>query len=461
MRYGLCCWLSCKLTIDAGSLVFFMQAGFAMLEAGVVNSRNVINILYKNIMDASIGCVCFWLVGYGFAYGTTAGGFIGTDNFAISSIYNGAGEGGSDGWEGFFFQFAFAGTAATIVSGSVAERFKFEAYLVYSGVCTAFIYPVIVHWVWGSGFLSAWGARPDADGNARPLLSGTSTSNGVIDFAGSGVVHLVGGVSGLMGAILVGPRKGRFDSDGKPKAQRPHNTTLMALGTTILWFGWYGFNCGSTLALSGGAANVAGKVAVTTTISAAAGCLMATIISRFLEGTFDIGLALNGILAALVGITANCSVVNPWMAFLIGIISAWIYYGASKLLLKLRIDDPLDAFPIHGACGFWGLLATGIFCTDANVQYAAYPNVNDACGRGEQFAVQLIGGLVIVAWASVMSGLTFLVMKFVVGLRVSSEIEEAGLDISEHGIGAYANELTKVFPSPVSDEVTKVQVSYE
>ncbi|KAJ1488797.1 ammonium transporter AmtB-like domain-containing protein, partial [Baffinella frigidus] len=417
-------------------LVFFMQAGFSMLEAGAVSNKNVINILFKNIMDASIAGIFFWAFGYAVAYGPTAGGFIGTGVPFILDIHNNAGGDvatSSDGWEGWFFQWAFAGTAATIVSGSVAERTKFHAYLIYSAICATFIYPVVVHWGWGSGFLSAWGAIPDAEGNAHPLFSGTSASNGMIDFAGSGIVHMVGGVSGLVGAIVVGARKERF-RNGELQQMNGSSTVMQALGTTILWFGWYGFNCGSTLMLSGGAANLAGKVAVTTTLSATASCLTATLISHFFEKTFDIGIALNGILAGLVGITANCSVVDPWHAVLIGFFSAWIYYGARRLLFFLKIDDPLDAFPIHGCCGYWGLLATGIFCTDENVQYAAYPNVNTACASGEQFGVQVVvGGLIIFVWSFVVSGLVFLGMKMTIGIRVSEEVEEQGLDVSEHG----------------------------
>jgi Amt family ammonium transporter len=421
--------------ILCGSIVFFMQAGFSMLEAGAVTEKNVINILFKNIMDASIAGIFFWAFGYAVAYGPTYGGFIGTGEVFLRDIHNSAGGDvatSSDGWEGWFFQWAFAGTAATIVSGSVAERTKFHAYLIYSAICATFIYPVVVHWVWGSGFLSAWGAMPDAEGNARPLFSGTSASNGMIDFAGSGVVHMVGGVSGLVGAMVIGPRTGRF-VDGKLQPIPGHNTVMQALGTTILWFGWYGFNCGSTLMLSGGAANLAGKVAVTTTLSATSACLTATLISHFFEKTFDIGIALNGILAGLVGVTACCSVVDPWHAVLIGCVASFVYYGARNLLFRLQVDDPLDAFPLHGCCGFWSVLATGIFCTDVNVQYAAYPNVNTSCASGEQFGVQIVGGLIIFIWSFTTSGLIFLGMHKSFGIRVSEEVELEGLDKSEHG----------------------------
>jgi Amt family ammonium transporter len=382
-----------------------------------------------------------------FAYGDTAGGFIGTSGglFACADINNEAG-----GWEGWFFQWAFAGAAATIVSGAVAERTKFEAYLIFSFVITVFIYPVVVHWGWGAGWLSAWGAMPDADGNARPLLSGKDTSRGMIDFAGSGIVHMVGGVAGLMGAIVIGPRKGRF-TEGIP----PSSPQMMALGTMILWFGWYGFNCGSTLMLTAGASNVAAKVAMTTTLAASMGCITMTIIAKVVERNFDIGLALNGILGGLVSITANCSVVTHWHAVLIGMIGAFVCYGASRLLIKLKIDDPLDAFAVHGACGFWGLLATGIFCTDENVAYAAYPNVETckACSTGEQFGVQVIGAIAIFAWTAAMSGALFLAIKFTIGIRVAEDVEDLGMDVSEHGAPSTTN---GIFPMESTSDVKTV-----
>lgn len=250
-------------------------------------------------------------------------------------------------------------------------------------------------------------------------------------------MHAVGGFSGLMGAIAMGPRKGRFDPvTGATLSMPGHNASFMALGTLILWFGWYGFNCGSTLALAG-AGNLAGKVAVNTTLSASTACIVGSFTTKFFEGHWDLGLSLNSILAGLVGITASCSVVDPWMAFIIGMTSAWFYYLAHCLLLKLKIDDPLDASPIHGFCGVWGLLCVGIFCTDKNVQYAAYPNTNDACGRGEQFGVQIVGAICIVVWTMVTSGIVFFGIKYTMGLRVSELIEDVGMDVSEHGGDAY------------------------
>jgi ammonium transporter, Amt family len=269
-----------------------MQAGFSMLESGAVRSKNNINILFKNIIDACVAAFAWWFLGYMFAFGGTAGGFIGIQGDLVfsQSIMNDAGKTfapdresvlthGRDKFDFWFFQWAFSGAVATIVSGAVAERTKFESYIIFSFFITLFIYPVIVHWVWGQGFLSAWGANPDADGNARPLLSGKETSRGMIDFAGSGVVHMCGGIAGLMGAIMVGPRKGRFEG-GQVCSMPPSSYSMMALGTLILWFGWYGFNCGSTLMLSANGANVAGKVAMTTTLAAASGFLTMTTIAR-------------------------------------------------------------------------------------------------------------------------------------------------------------------------------------
>jgi Amt family ammonium transporter len=204
----------------------------------------------------------------------------------------------------------------------------------------------------------------------------------------------------------------------------------------ILWFGWYGFNCGSTLGISGNLANLAGKVAMTTTLAAASGCINATMISKVLYGTWDVSMGLNGILAGLVSITANCSVVDPWMAFLIGGGGAIVLHLGHKLLLYCKIDDPCDASVVHGFCGAWGLIATGIFCTDANVQYAAYPNVNEACGSGEQFAVQIVGCLAIIAWVVGTAGLLFVSINATIGMRVAEEVEDLGLDASEHGLQA-------------------------
>jgi Amt family ammonium transporter len=413
----------------AGILVFWMQAGFAMLEAGCVSEKNVQNILYKNLMDACIGALMFFAFGYAFAYGDgNDGSFIGTANFFLMA------EDGTT-YHSFFFQWAFAATAATIVSGSVAERTKLSAYFVYSIFLTIFVYPVVVHWVWDSeGWLCAW----KTDG--LKFISGSEASNGFIDFAGSGVVHMVGGFSGLMGAVFVGPRLGCFepvkDKDGNDIVHKAHSKLLASLGVCILWMGWYGFNAGSTLLVSGGTSFVASKVCVTTTLAAASGAITCTVFARIFYKNYDLMLTLNGVLAGLVSITASCSVVEPWAAIVAGIIGALIFIGTSALLKKMKIDDPLDACPIHGFCGFWGCLCSGIFATDANI-LATYGNDTLAVASGEQFLVQLLGSLCIVAWTLVTSGFLFFVMKKTMGLRVPEFVEREGLDLSEHGGSAY------------------------
>ena len=415
----------------AGAMVFLMQAGFSMLEAGSVGAKNTVNILYKNILDACIGALCFWLFGYGFAYGgDSAGGFIGTSNFALPDE-----DRSNSGWHSWFFQFAFAATAATIVSGSVAERTKFSAYFIYSIIITTFIYPVVVHWVWGSGWLSAWGATNG------PLFSRNESSNGFVDFAGSGVVHMVGGFAGLVGAFVVGPRQGRFEvmpngKLGNPLPMPGHSMVICALGVIILWFGWYGFNVGCTLCALG-CMDLASKVAVTTTLAAAAGCMTSAFLSKLFTGKFDLATGLNGVIAGLVSITAPCPVVDPWAAVVIGFIGAFVYIFSDKLLLAFHIDDPLQACPLHGFCGIWGCLAVGIFGTDEKLQAAGYPNVNGAFASGEQFGVQVVGVIAILAWTIATSLITFYGIKFSIGMRVTAAEEEEGLDASEHGASSY------------------------
>ena len=438
----------------AASLIFFMQAGFAMLEAGIVHPKNVTNILFKNMIDASLAALIFWALGYGVAYGATGGGFIGTTNWGIGTsendIRNGSGSGlsGSDGWEMWFIQWGFAAKAVSIVAGSVAERTALHAYFIYSCVFTLFIYPVVAHWVWGQGWLSAWGAMPDADGNARPIFSKGVDSNGLIDFAGCGPVHMVGGFTGLVGAIVVGPRTGRF-MDGRVNELYSGNKTLQALGTFILWFGWYGFNAGSTLGLGGNLANVAGKVVVNTTLAGATAGVVTTFIGKIMFGHYDISMGLNGVLAGLVSITANCQVVEPWHAIIIGTVGSLLLFAGSFLLQKLRIDDPCDAAVVHGICGMWGLWAAGIFCVDSNVQYAGYPNTNTACKSGEQFGVQVVGSLAILAWTLGASAIMFFTIKATVGMRITSEAEDLGLDASEHGAGFLMDDGGEKLADPV------------
>jgi Amt family ammonium transporter len=406
----------------AAFLVFFMQAGFAMLEAGFVRAKNTANILMKNVLDVSAGAIAFWALGWAVAYGVsgeTSNGFVGDGNLFLI---------GFDDWASWIFQFAFAATAATIVSGAMAERTAFRAYLFYTVFITAIIYPVVVHWAWdGNGWLTAF--RDDPIG-----------TNGYLDFAGSGVVHVVGGFAGLMGAILVGPRIGKFGRGGIINPIPGHSISLAALGVFILWFGWYGFNPGSTLGLTGGFAALAAKVAVNTTLAAGAGTVACAFISKMRTKNYDMGLTLNGALGGLVAITAPCAVVDPWAAVLIGLIAAPIVIFGIEALDRVGIDDPIGAVAVHGFAGIWGVLSVGLFASKAGIAeaYVASDTYGLLLGGGiEQLGIQALAVVSIVGWTIATSGLLFTVIKFTIGLRVSPEEEERGLDLGEHGLEAY------------------------
>lgn len=434
--------------VICGALVFFMQAGFGMLEAGCVSEKNVLNILFKNIMDASLAAISYWLIGYGFAYGNADDGpFIGSANFGLS------GETG-EGFHSFFFQWAFTATAATIVAGSVAERCTPEAYFVYSIILSAFIYPVVVHWVWDTeGWMSAFNPNYYLLGTSHSGVGGT---NNVIDFAGCGVVHMVGGFAGLVAAWVTGPRVGRFTDQDR---HTPHNIVLCALGTLILWFGWYGFNCGSTLGLGGSNADTIGLVATNTTISAAAAATVCAFASKLMEGNYNVMSTCNGALAGLVSITSCCAYCQPWGAFIIGIVGACVYLLACKLMIALKIDDPLDAAPVHGFCGMWGLLCPGIFNSDAQVEKVLGWS-NDCYSSGLQFGIQLVALITIVAWVTSTTFVLFMGIKYTIGLRVDEETELAGLDTSEHGGKAYESateaEMTNLAAVEPKAEAAKV-----
>jgi len=403
--------------ILAGAQVFFMQLGFANLEAGSISRRNVQNILFKNMMDACLGSIVWFAFGYALAWGE--GSFLGTNSFFSVKYAE------TTDW---FFQWAFCVTASTIVSGAVAERMKLEAYFIYTIVITAFIYPVVVHWIWSAeGWASAF--NPDAD---APM----------IDFAGSGVVHMVGGWSGLMGAYFVGPRAGRFSKDGATYST--HSIPLQAFGTFILWFGWYGFNCGSTVAVNG-AMETASLVAVTTTLAAAAGGLTTSIIGKMLCGKWNIGLACNGILAGLVSITAPCSVIEPELAIVIGFIGGILYFGFSRLMLYLQIDDPLDAAAVHGCCGFWGVVSVAIFSTEEYMLKAAYTR---EAGQdfGERLWNQFAVALAVTVWTLSLSGIMFFTAKYTIGIRTEEGSLAGGLDIKDFGMHAYETDLGAVEP---------------
>mmetsp|Transcript_30419 Transcript_30419/g.76217 ORF Transcript_30419/g.76217 Transcript_30419/m.76217 type:complete len:445 (-) Transcript_30419:211-1545(-) len=415
--------------IWAGCLVFFMQCGFAMVEAGTVRMKNTKNILLKNMLDACMGALVWYLVGYGVAFGGD-NTFLGnaTGSYAIhdndwSSSYTAEGV----NWAFWFFQFPFAAAAATIVSGGVAERCTLTAYLTYSAVITGFIYPVIVHMFWDSaGVISAFNS-------GSPLLGG------VIDFAGSGVVHMTGGVAALAGATMLGPRIGRFDSDGKPVPMPGHSSVLQVLGVFILWLGWYGFNGGSTLSVfTSQYSRDLARVCVTTTLGAASGALSSFAFVHTTTHIWDVPAVGNGVLAGLVSVTANCVVIDPWAALIIGGIGGVIMQCASKLVLKLKVDDPLDAFAVHGSSGMWALVATGIF---ARPEYSynglgshgfVYPG-----DKPDLLGVQVAAIAIILAWVGGTSTILFASLRLLGVLRVPADIEEAGMDISKHGGGAY------------------------
>ncbi len=403
----------------SGVLVFFMQAGFAMVEAGFNSGKNAVNILFKNSMDICVGVLLYYIIGFGLMYP----GAYGIDTEVQK--YFAFGGAGLDGYEAgdapsyspaadWFFQAMFAATAATIVSGAVAGRMKVGAYLIYSAVLTALVYPISGFWKWGGGWLTQF------DNNMA-----------FQDFAGSAVVHAVGGFAGLAGAIILGPRLGRF-IDGKSVPLPGHNLPLAALGVFILWFGWYGFNPGSQLAFaSADDANAVTHIAVTTTLAAGAGGLVATLLSWAMFGKPDLSMGLNGILAGLVSITACCDCMSDWMSMVVGAVGGVLVILGIMLLDKLQIDDPVGAWPVHGLCGIWGCLAIGILPN-------AHLVVNEETGyAATTFGIQLIGALVISAWAFVTMFILFSIMKAAGIMRVSAEEEQAGLDISEHGMQAY------------------------
>eukprot|EP00892_Ulva_mutabilis_P012539 jgi/Ulvmu1/9658/UM054_0090.1 len=417
----------------SGYLVFFMQCGFAMLSVGSVRSKNAKNIVLKNLLDACFGAVCFYLIGYGLAYGGEDHGnnFIGWNGFALNNEAKSA-------WFGWFFQFAFAATAATIVSGAVAERCKFEGYLAYAVLLTSWVYPVVVHWVWSTtGWISAF--RADGD-----FLFDT----GVIDFAGCGVVHMTGGLAALAGAFVIGPRIGRFDADGKPQSIPGHNASLAILGVFILWFGWYGFNPGSALAIID-AGDVVAISAINTTLSAAGGTLSTLLLLMAFEYiatghvVWDLIGASNGTLAGLVGITSACSVVEPWAGLLIGLLAGFVYVGASKLVSHvLKVDDPLDAAAVHGFTGAWGLIAAALFAHEPNVAlaYADMPAGNYGLfmgGGGKLLGNAIVLIIAVSAWVLGHMFPFFYVMKMLGLLRVDEAEERMGLDVSHHGGSAY------------------------
>ena len=390
-------------------LVIFMQAGFAMVEIGLNSAKNAVNILSKNVMDLCVGVLLYLFIGFNLMYpgdAWTVDGYLGSFTpFVVAS--DGTGYGDYSSYADFLFQVAFAATAATIVSGAVAGRMKFSAYLVYSAILTGLIYPISGAWKWGGGWCDAMGFQ---------------------DFAGSVVVHAVGGFAGLAGAIFLGPRIGRFAKDGRSSPIPGHNISFAALGVFILWVGWYGFNPGSQLTYAGAAnANATTYIALTTTLAAAAGAVAALITAWTLFGKPDVTMALNGVLGGLVAITANCDRVSQVESLIIGVVGGVLVVMGVLLLEKLKIDDPVGAWPVHGLCGIWGGLATGIF--------GDLPDGVETVGSF--FTVQLISTVAICAWAFITMSIVFGVLKGIGMLRVSPEVEQAGLDLEEHGLRAY------------------------
>ena len=383
----------------AGILVMFMQPGFMLVETGFTRSKNSVNIVMKNFMDFSVGAITYWAFGFALAYGgSTLGGFVAYGNFFL--------EGDSTT---YFFQVVFAATTATIVSGSVAERTKFSSYLLFQPFICGVIYPIVTHWAWsGQGWL---------------------TDLGFIDFAGSGVVHMVGGFAALAGIQVVGPRLGKFDDNGKPNSIPGSSMVAGALGVFILWFGWYGFNVGSALSAVG--VNLA-SIAVTTTLSASAASISAMYTSM-IAGKPNVGMTLNGALAGLVGITAGCANVNNLGSVLIGSVSGVLVVYSINFIEKKGLDDAVGAVSVHGICGAWGVFAVSIFDTSEGLLY----------GGNALVIPQLIGIAAIGAWAYTTSFGVLKIIDRMFGLRVSKEEEIAGLDVSEHGTTAYGDFILK------------------
>ncbi|MBE9545870.1 MAG: ammonium transporter [Proteobacteria bacterium] len=395
-------------------LVMFMQAGFAMLEAGFCRVKNVTNLMAKNLMDLCIGSLTFFLLGYAIMMGGDWHGLWGTKGWFMLGEYYDVGK-----YLNMFWMLVFCATAATIVAGAVAERMKFSAYFIYSIVVSVIIYPLYGHWVWGGGWLSS-------------LPFGM----GALDFAGSGVVHAIGGFVGLAGAMVLGPRYGKY-INGKPQAIPGHSIAMAALGVFILWFGWFGFNPGSTCDAHHLRISV---IAVNTNLAAAAGALSALLIAYWKTKKWDVGMALNGAVAGLVAITASCAWVEGWIAIVIGLIAGALMYASVRFFDNRGIDDPVGAISVHGTCGLWGLLSVGLFADGTYGNYAIEKPFATGLFYGggyEQLIAQLISIAVVFVWAFGAGYILFKLMDKIFGIRISPEEELQGLDIPEHGTPAY------------------------
>lgn len=442
-----------KISIDTswvfltGFLVFFMQTGFALLEAGLIRQKGVVNALLENFIDAGLTAIIFWAVGFGVAFGIDSGGIIGTSNFFLSDAmtiadgtvtFRSIGEVNPDlaayanlsVFTFFFFQFAFAATASTITTGAMAERTDFVGDLIYTGLMAGITYPIIVHWVWGGGWLG---------------------DNFFHDFAGSTVVHTVGGITALVGAYILGPRPNRKFGEFPPA----HNLAYATLGTMILWFGWYGFNPGSTLGMGlTGFDGLIGLVVVNTTLGAGAGALACMCLLYFRTGKWDLTFTLNGSLAGLVGITAGCAFVTPVSAVIIGAVAGILVYFAVGFVESLKIDDPVGAFGVHGACGIWGTIAIGIF-GEPGLMWGMYAGKGGLLAGGgiESLATQVIGSLSVIVATAVMAAIMFGILKAVNRLRVHSAADKMGIDAYEHGVSLWPD----VLPMPNITVVDKTK----
>ena len=407
------------------ALVFFMQAGFSMCEAGFTRAKNTGNILMKNLMDFCIGTPCFWLIGFGLMFGA-GGALIGWIDPGIARDYSHMLPDGVPLWAFAIFQTVFCATSATIVSGAMAERTKFSAYCIYSACISIFIYPISGHWIWGGGWLSQLGFH---------------------DFAGSTAVHMVGGICALIGAKMLGPRLGKYGKDGKPHAILGHNLTFAALGVFILWFCWFGFNGASTVAMDTDAAiESASLIFFNTNLSAAVACCATLVFTWIRYGKPDVSMTYNAALAGLVGVTAGCDAVSPLGAAIMGAVFGIVIVLAVEFFDKVaKIDDPVGAISVHGVCGALGTVMTGLFATGVSTEKGLFYG-----GGFHLLGTQLLGVLSVAAYVTVVITIVFAIIKKTIGLRVDAEDEIAGLDVTEHGLlSAYAG--FSMLPEPIAD----------
>ena len=412
-----CFWL-----FLGGILVFFMQTGFTMVEAGFTRSKNTGNIIMKNIVDFMFGSIVYWIIGYGLMYGE-GNGFIG---IPFGDMFmNGFSSAANMDYTKLFFQTVFCATSATIVSGAVAGRTDFRAYCIYSACISLFIYPIAGHWVWGGGWLAEMGFH---------------------DFAGSAIVHMLGGTMSFVGAAILGPRIGKYRKDGKPNAIPGHNILIGALGVLILWVGWFGFNPASTGGLSDGGLEVAAKVFITTNLAACAAAITSMFFTWIRYGKPDVSMTLNGILGGLVAITAPCDVVSPFASIIIGVVGGVLMCLAIPFIdAKLHVDDPVGAISVHGVCGLWGTIAVGLFASDPALLGEGFLPGLFYGGGFHALGVQALGAVCLIAWAVLTSGALFLILKKAGILRAKPQDEIKGLDSTEHGLPSAYPDFVKSY----------------